>query len=383
MLKVKLNKINASRLFSTTLILFLIGVIAIPFSDTLYDSTKVLGRNIVYALVPLGFLWLPKWVISNYKNGLLKGLVFGSLVTSVLLLSVNFIKYFSQNDGYSILSYYYTYHEFTAFINKHPTFLGFEILFGLVILLGILNRSREIKKSILMIVGAVILCAALIFINSRAIIFLLILTLLGFGLQKTLYLIQTKRFKVLFLLIFSGIALALGIFKYTQNTYFFERYTKELKWDLTYQSGTSIFSKDQGDSRFARWHSALKVIEQKPLIGHGNNSEVRELLKQYEKDELHHALQNQYHSHNVYLSYLIEYGVWGFLLLLIFLVSNIYLAIKNRDNQWLIFSFFVIFVSIFDIYLVRSGGILMTALWMNTFLFSHLKNTSEEIHSSI
>lgn len=370
-LKVKPHRLNIKHYLTSTFILFSIVILAVLFSETLYDTTKVLGRSIAYMLVPIGFLFLPKKSIHTYKNGLFRGLIFGSLTTSLILLSANFIKFFNQNDGYGILSYYYTYHEFTAFINKHPTFLGFEILFGLFLLLTLLKKQNQTKKILLMFAGVILLITTLIFINSRAIIFLMLMVLFGFGIQKFYQLYKNKKYKSLALGFLGVIILSLGVYQNIKQTYFMERFSKELKWDLSYQAGTSIFFSDQGDSRFARWNSAFKVIENKPFTGYGNNSEVRELVKQYEKDNLEFALKNKYHSHNVYLSYLIEYGIWGFAFLMIFLVSNFVLAVKNKNLKWMVFTAFVCFVSVFDIYLSRSGGILMTALFINTFVFSN------------
>jgi len=355
--------------FSSTLILFGIVLIAIPFSETFYDNIKVLGRVFTFILVPAGFLFLPRSVGVNYKKGLLKGLIAGGIFTSLLLLINNFIKYFYRNDEYSMFSYYYTYHEFAGIINKHPTFLGMEILFGLVLLLFSLEKETDKKKMGWMTAGGFLMIATLIFINSRAIIFLLSLVLLIFFFQKIFQLIKNRKFQYVLILMISGITLGWGIFRYTQNTYFFERYSKELKWDLTYQSGTSIFFEDQRDSRFARWNSALEVISKKLWTGHGNNSEVRELVKQYEADNLKYALEKKYHSHNIYLSYLIEYGIWGLTLLLLFLVSNLVLAFQIRDWKWFILVGFICFISLFDIYLSRSGGVLMSTLFINSFLF--------------
>lgn len=366
-------KINKSWWIASTISLVIIPIIAIPFTETFYQSLKILGRVIPYFIVPIGLLFLNDSSREGFKKGLYKGLITGGLLASVILLSVNFYRFLTENPCHGIFSFFYTAHYFTSTLDKHPTYEGMEILFALTLLFNYLKRETKKTNIVWNIISIILLITTLIFINSRSITFLMVLVLLYNLLQKIISLIRRKKFKALSIIIIGTLVISIGLYQILKKSYVFYRFSTELSWDLSYQSGTLINSTDVGDSRVARWKSALKLVKRKPIVGYGNKTEKNILLQQYKKDGLVQALENQYGAHNSYLSYTLEYGLVGLIILLMFFGSNLLIALKAKQTDWIFLCCFIIFVSIFEDYIRISEGVFMTALFLNIQIFSYKK----------
>lgn len=373
-IKSNLEKKEVKR--STTIVLFVVPTIAILFSETLYDSIRTIGKAFPFLWMPILMLCLNTSQVKKFYKGIEHGFIFGGLIASVLMLLVIATQIWNTPEApyikNKIFNYYTTYYSFTTILSKHPTYIGAEILLAFLFVFRQIKMKKHPKLLFLWIGIACVLLVSLVFINSRIILFVLFVLLLYLFLYYLSTLIRNKNyFKLisLFIIILTSI---FSVSLFLKDSYVISRFTNELKWELSYQKNTKFNSKTTSDSRIARWSSALQIIKNKPIIGHGNNSEKRLLLEQYQKDDLKHAIYYEYDSHNIYLSYFIEYGVWGTFVLLFFLLNQLYLALKTNDITWIAFVGMIIALGLTENYLRVNEGILLTALFTSCFYFKNL-----------
>lgn len=356
---------------STTLILYLIPIIAIVFSDTFYDSTKALGKYLLYLLMPLTLLCLSDKERKTLLSSIKKGLIVGAVIASTIMLVNLSIRVFKNPEPFqikTILNYYHTYYNFTSVLSKHPTYIGAEIFLAIVFLYNYLLSNSKNMYRVLGYISLLLMSLCLVFINSRVILILFAFSILIMLLRYVVQLFRSKQFVRIGILLFSFIVAGLLVYKAVSKTYFFHRITHELSWELSNEVGTKVNSTISSDSRLARWSSALKLIQEKWVLGYGNNSEKRELYKQYEKDGLIYAMQSRYDAHNVYLAYLIEYGIWGLTILLIFILQNFTQAFRLRDLNSFFLILMIAVIGLSENYLKASEGILLTTLFVNSLV---------------
>ena len=374
-------KRNPSLLIYTLLPLFLLYVIGVFYSSPPLIGLKVLGRTISFLLCPLLLLFYSNTMLQRIKLGLFKGIIAGSILSIIILLINNLLNYFATRPfpkfDDEVLNYYYTYHYFTEPFDIYPTYLGAYILFSLVILIHGLFKSEQSNK-ILNWAGILFLSIGILFINSR-IIFLLygsivIIALILAGLRS----FQTKRFGVLAFGFF--IIVILGIFggRALSDTFIFSRLTTELQWELTDQVNTSYGTKEiTADSRIARWEAALEAFGHKPIYGYGTLTEKDILADFYLKNNLIVSYNNRYDAHNLYLSFAVEYGIIGVLLFLFYIISNLVIAIKWRDVEFIFLLFMIGTISCFESYLQNNAAITFVALFGSVLLFYNISSKKE------
>ena len=357
---------------ATTALLFLIPIIAILLSDSIYDSIRATGKQLLYLLVPLALLCLSD---KKRKNGLsiIKiGLVIGAITASVIMLinlGVRVVKNPEPFQINTIFNYYHTYYNFTSVIGKHPTYLGTELFLAIVFLSNYLTIIKKLPLKITAYVALAIMAICLVFINSRVVLSLFTFFALFNIVRYIIHLFRAKRVLRLMLFLLSFLVLGGLAYKMISKTYVFHRYTHELSWELSEEVGTKVNSTVSSDSRMARWNSALRLIQENWLLGYGNNSEKRELYKQYKEDGLTYAMKYRYDAHNIYLAYWVEYGIWGLGLMLVFIFRNFVQSFKQRNLNKFFVILMIVIVGLSENILKTSEGILITTLFVNLLVF--------------
>lgn len=368
----KKGSISSFSWSASTIVLFLIPVIAVFFSDSIYDSTRVIGKHLLYLLVPLTLICLSDKERKIGLSVLKKGLVAGAVIASLIMfanLSVRVLKNSEPFQLRTILNYYHTYYNFTSIISKHPTYIGAEIFLAIAFLFNYLPSLNKVSLKILGYVSLVVMSVCLVFINSRVVLILFVFCALFVIVRYIIQLFQARKALRLILFLLSLLVLSLSAYKTVSKTYVFHRYTHELSWELSNEVGTKVNSTVSSDSRMARWDSALSLIKEKWLLGYGNNSEKRELYKQYKKDGLTYAMEHRYDAHNIYLAYWVEYGVWGLGLVFVFILRNFIQSFKRRDLNNFYVILMIVFAGLSENILKTSEGILITTLFVNLLVF--------------
>tara|TARA_B110000046_G_scaffold111743_1_gene118944 strand:+ start:10659 stop:11927 length:1269 start_codon:yes stop_codon:yes gene_type:complete len=377
--KEKIKRNNIVFIYSTVP-LFLIFIFGLLITNEPSEGIKGLERIITFILCPLSLFFLKDDDLILIKKQLFNGLVIGSTISILILLVNNFNNYFSNRAlldiDIDIFNYYYTYYNFTDLLNLHPTYLGFYIVFSIFILINKMFIKTNGKFFIFILL--MILSFGILFINSRIILLAYVLILVS-TLIRVFYVLYKRKYYILVISLFILSSISpFFIYKGFSQTFIFYRFTHELAWETSEQINTMYNSKNSGDSRIARWNSALKVIKRKPFIGYGTNTEKDVLANQYKMDGLEKSHTFRYDAHNLYLSYTIEYGIIGLLVLLFYLFSNIFLAIKSRNLEYFVFFSVIGVICVFESYLKNNAGITFVAFFSAILYFTKDDNQISE-----
>lgn len=351
---------------------FLLYIFGLFYSDPPFEGIKIIGRNVAFLLCPLILFFYSKEALQKIQKNLFNGIILGTVLSILILLANNFLNYFATrpfpNFDDEIFDYYYTYYSFTNLLEMHPTYLGVYLIFAIGLLLK--NLINKGNNKIVLVAGLIVLSSGILFINSR-IIFLLYVLVVFSALGYSGFLFYSrKKIRALSLVVIITVAVVFSIVKILSNTFIVTRLTNELQWELSDQVDTSYNNKIDADSRVARWQTALEAIAKKPVFGYGTHSEKDVLATYYKKNGLLISYNNRYDAHNIYLSFLLEYGVFGLCVLLLFLISNLYFALKTRNIQYFLLFLMICVVGCFESYLKNNAAITFVAFFGTVFLFS-------------
>ncbi|MBL0014712.1 MAG: O-antigen ligase family protein [Flavobacterium sp.] len=143
-------------------------------------------------------------------------------------------------------------------------------------------------------------------------------------------------------------------------------------WDLTSNKNSAYNGKFKDDSRLVRWATISKTILERPCFGYGSAMEKKVLKRNFLKNGLVISSQNNYDSHNQYLSFSIEFGLLGLLVFLFYLAMNLNLAIHSKNFVPIIFCFTIISVSFFENIFKNNAGIIFITFFSNLFLYRNV-----------
>jgi O-antigen ligase len=129
------------------------------------------------------------------------------------------------------------------------------------------------------------------------------------------------------------------------------------------------------DPRFRIWESAIEIIKENPIVGVGY-SEVKPLLIEKNKSRgLKEFAKERLNSHNQFLQFSLESGIWATVLYAIFLLPIYF----RNENRYLSISFSTLFFlySMFEDSLLLINGV-STLVFFITMLYL-LSNTRKEL----
>lgn len=218
----------------------------------------------------------------------------------------------------------------------HPTYYG---LMGCVATLMTILTLKDWKRLLIII----LLTFFIFIINARITIFIHTLIILAFFGS---WLFQKYRFKAAAILIIAGSSL------YALNTIFGLIYDYPHRqiavdigaaWDRS--DDTNINDAEGGViTRFAMWRNSLATIEKSPWIGYGFQNEKQALmLEAVANNVAPFIIENAraFNSHNQVLSYLINFGIVGFGLILSY--YSLLLRYIYKKRMWYALSFLLTF----------------------------------------
>lgn len=357
-------------LFTTTASMLVLLTLGLLFTDNIKFALHYYENYSSYLLLPFLFLFLSKRLLERMFRQAMRFFVYGSVLCSLILMGYNFIRYFKSKGGFvvesDLFSYNYTYHIFTELLRFHPTLLGIYILFSILIVCEL----PRFFKSYFRYSAMLVLVSCLLFLNSRSALFCFFIYFVVSYILKIREVIITKgSFKRVIIATFFGGFLLCALLYFLSNTYMEERFTNQLKWELTENAGTSYEGDMNNDSRFTRWKAIVDVAMDKPLFGYGSGSEDRVSLIAYEKHELHYARKLEYGPHNQYLSIFVEYGLFGLALFLYFLFSQFKFAWQSRNRVYFFLVLFIVVGCLFDSILYLNTQIIFVAFFFNLFTY--------------
>ncbi|CAM3342201.1 O-antigen ligase family protein [Aequorivita lipolytica] len=384
----RFHSIKIRALYFSLIPIVLLYIFGLFFSFPIFKGIDIIGRNISFLLCPLIFSWFNNQELTKIRKSLYGGLILGSILSIIILLINNFLNYFATRPFLKfddeIFNYYYTYNYFTSSLEIHPTYLGVYFVIALVILIRDFFGRGQINYY-LKIIGIVILSAGILFLNSRMVYFLFSVAVIGAILYSAILFFRKRYYKQLLILTIVSVCGIFLSFNLISKTFIVSRFTDELAWELSDQVDTSYNNKNVvADSRIARWATVLKTISEKPIFGHGTHSEKDILAAGYKKDGLLISYKNRYDAHNIYMSFAVEFGIVGLFILLFYLLSNLWIAIKAKDLEYAFLIFAIISVGCFESYLKNNAAITFVAMFGSMLLFYNLdKNSKNKVRCKL
>lgn len=355
-----------SALFQTTFVVFLFLCLGLFYSENVDIGLRLIKHDIYFLLVPLVFIGQNTSVLSKIRKNGFVYFVMGSVLSAIILLVNNFIKFYLfwlQNSvGLGeLFSYEFTYHKFARLLDFHPTILGLYYSFALVVLVEsksyFTKRTRVCFESILLL--------SLIFINSRTAflflgiygLYILVKRLIGAN-NRSLFLGKLAMFLAIFVAVF---------FIVLKDTYVYNRLWEQVGWELSENKGTSYDGVYSNDSRMSRWKAIIGKSTEQPFLGFGTGMQKEVVLKSYGDNDLQFALKHEYDPHNYYLYILIENGILGLILFVSFLVYQLYIYCREKDICAVFLMIFIMVGCIFDSILYLTPCILLFTFFSNLF----------------
>lgn len=343
----------------------LVSVFLVTVWSTFYSVNKAnayseWGKQVTILLFPLVFYYLPL-DLKKYKDALL--LIFSMVCTAVVAYLYLNAFYSIRFYGFplsSILSSYFTNHNFSEPIGMHATFLSMQLAVALVYLLSLFIKERSRNYRLLLSGCMGMLSAGLLQLSSKSVCFCLIFIIL----LAVPYFLLHKAVRWKFTLIAGSLFIIPVVLVFTQDN-LKKRYVKELETDLS----DAAYGEAE-DPRLARWGAVTELIAASPVVGHGAGTEIPLLQNAFFEKKFYSSYIHRLNSHNEYLSLLLKSGIAGLLVYLATLVYGIGLSIKRKDIHLFLFMSLIVFVSVSENLLDVDKGIIFYAFFFSFFLFS-------------
>jgi hypothetical protein len=134
--------------------------------------------------------------------------------------------------------------------------------------------------------------------------------------------------------------------------------------------------------RIVMWTAAINGISHHPFgVGTGNVDEyLAKELTALRQDEL---IEYQYNPHNQFLQTTLEIGVFGLLILLLFITFALQFAVKHKNWILVILVLNLVFNSLFESMLQRQSGIVFYSFWICLLAFHEInKKANSKIYLS-
>src|SRR5699024_6763192 len=299
------NKKEWSKLLILPSFFFLWALIGTITSSYTSEGFSIVKKTIPFMVFSLAYIFandsLKIRTPIYVSQGIIIG-VTGSLLYLFLMLGVNFSQA-NEESIINVFSHRFTYFNFVGPLKTHPTYFSVWILLANFFVFNL----REINCYLKLILFG-LFSIGMVFTLSRVGLLLYCLQILGvfFYLSN-----KWKKIYVAGLLVF--LVLGAYLYKYQlSNIYLLQRFSIELAWDTDIgNTGTEINNRVADDSRTARWKAIWHTIKEKPVFGYGTGSEMLALEKTYANNDLQVSLERMYNTHNQYLFYTLENGIFG------------------------------------------------------------------------
>ena len=368
--------------FLIPVILFLTSIFSALTSKDIGEGIHQLEKLLLMVLIPFVIYAFRERNLCFFK--IFISFSSGVIIATSILLLVNLLKIIS-GDSLDKLFFY----NFTELYSQHPVYFSTNILLSFFFLFHFFLIKRiKCLSSVVVYLLLIIHLLGLIFCASKAVIFCFFVLL-------TLYLIIfMKVISKKILLIISGIFF-ISLSSIILNPYLNERFIDGLDYDFTNFEPTDNlleskkFTLDEKENisdlelrliflKIGLFHT---VHDEKVLFGYGLGDAQHYLDYYYMTYNLAPNWYEGRNLHNQYLQYFVTYGIFGFSFLILYLLFNLHFSLRRRNILHLLFILMIMFVYIFEVYLVRNKGIVFFFFFNSIFLIYNQHNENRNIRN--
>lgn len=294
----------------TTLLCFSLFIIPLIFGrPSSYDQINILLSFLIFGIIsfsPIKRDFIRIQRVYMFIIGIISLLIIASFL--------NYIIYYAIYDDVSFYSYFsnikYTNESIREWFDfSHPAYISIFSIVGMYFaFVSYKNEVLDKKQLILYILITFIL---VIVLGSRIALFVFVMTITTFFLQKFNY----KKMLFIYFIIFS--------------------------------IGTLVMINKIDPIRHQLWSISLSAIKEKPLLGYGLGSSENIILnKELNYKNGFTSILKLNHPHNQYISYILEIGLLGFLVLvtLLLILNFKYKKETNNNFSTLLFIWSILFL---------------------------------------
>ena len=362
----KKNKINWKWLLINSS-LFIIYLISIMYSDDYFESFKKLETSLSILILPITFIFLLSgFKITNYIKGLFtKVFIISTTLFSIISVSVIFLKDLEGNYKWNTDRNREIVMDMPL-IGQHPIYASIFISLAIIFFIHILknNTIKTFQEKLFFLSAIIMNILALFTLLSKGVIIALFVLVF-------FYTILSKMLRIYKYLVMGFMILSLV------TLFLFSRRMSELINPETYTE----FNPNLSTSiRLGIYDCSLEIIKRKWLLGYGIGDAQRTLNLCYaNKSDI--LLMHRFNSHNQYLDILIKTGIVGLLIFFSFLIQNLSLAFKNKNQLIIMIIIFYGIIFITENILSRQSGVILFFFlisFFNDFKKSLYKNNHDE-----
>lgn len=338
-------------LFNPLLILYLLSVIWVSFSESISLAGNELEIKLSLFLMPLGF-----YFIGNYlpdKKRVLKSYISGVFVAILLDFSRAMAMYLFTGET---SKFYYT--DFSFFM--HPGYFSMYIVFAVAILFQywIDSQKRLFKSSMLTFVILLFFIAGVFASSSKTGILALGIMILWYIFY---YAYKNNRWKTSFALLAGVVIVFFSVVSLSSKIR--ERFS-ELLFVVKEQPQTGFSSTS---SRVAIWKTSIELIKDNP-IGYGTGMAVPTLKDAYFEKGYHKAFVRKQNAHNQFLQTTLTLGIIGALALLWIFIQPL-MHLRELDPLFVILLIMIAFNFTTEAMLERQAGVVFVAFFYSYFFY--------------
>jgi O-antigen ligase len=348
------------RMFTISfIVIYIFYLLGMLYSKNMKYGFFDLQVKLSMFLFPLLFATIDKnFPIGKLITNVFISFIGGCLTGTLILLGIALYSYIGSRNP---MFFFYT--SFSRFL--HPSYLSMYLNLAVSVLAYYLIRKEQPltkKIRILLFVLAVYFSFMIILLSSKAGIF----SLLFLFLIITLYLLVINK------QIWKGL-----LFFFLVAVTFYAGYNFLPTIAARFQRAESVLSEqkkvspetmESNSERLVVWKAGLEVIKEYPVFGVGTGDVKDALLLEYQKENRLLVYNMRLNAHNQYLQTYIALGIFGALLLVIYLAVPGWFAI--RRIHFIYFSFLAVFAFniLFESMLEVQAGVIYYAFF-NALLF--------------
>ena len=134
-------------------------------------------------------------------------------------------------------------------------------------------------------------------------------------------------------------------------------------------------NKSSSNLRINIYKTSIPLIKEKPYFGYGIGAGEDVLFQK--ENTINFFNSKNYNSHNQYLGYALNAGLFGLVFFLFFIFKNLKIAFQNSFEHASLIVFFILLMFVENI-LDRQNGILFFSLFINYFAFYAVLNEKQK-----
>ena len=370
------KKVNYSVviLFSS---LFLAALLRWLIEPSNANGLKKLETQVLLFIFPIAIFLHGQMRQKQYFN-ILKIYVVSSLILITFIFSKALFNYVFIPHNWNVPSDYFFYTDLAANIDAHPTYLSLGLMVSIISSFALFENGNLTKSKLAITLSLLIF--TILLLNSRIVTVVSIILML-------ILIVKSFKFNYRLLLVFAVTISLFSILAYYFLSYH-ARPNRQFSFDFSEIEETMskriVDSKSSGLTvRLLIWDMSFDAIKEAIWIGAGTGNAKNTLAKEYSKNNVEYLIAADLGPHNMYISILLELGVIGLIIFLIFVVVTINKAAHANNLYYVLILLPFLVVFLVETILSKFSGVVIYSFFTCYFYNQPVKRTTQLYNTSL